>query len=117
MKQSVKMTACLLLLLALCACGSYEARAAGTWQGDGSLDLGTGRAGEERAPFEGAERWSFDGDSTAIATVDGRDVTCRYSMTGDTLTLNAGGEVSWGVLYELRGGTLRIGGAEYVRVK
>ena len=33
MKHSVKITACLLLLLALCGCGNYEARFEGIWQG------------------------------------------------------------------------------------
>lgn len=54
MKPCVKITACLLLLLALCACGSYESRIAGTWQGDGSLDSGMEGA-DPPPPFDGAE--------------------------------------------------------------
>lgn len=33
MKQRVMLAACLLLLLALCGCGNYEARLEGAWQG------------------------------------------------------------------------------------
>ncbi len=117
MKQHGKMAACLLLLLALCSCGyDYESRAAGTWQGDGSLTFDT-EGPEGPAPFEGAERWVFDGNSAAIATVDGKDVEFHYSMTDDTLTLNDGGEVSWGVPYGLSGNTLRIGNATYKKAK
>lgn len=116
MKICVKITACLLLLLALCACGSYESRIAGTWQGDGSLDSGMEGA-DPPPPFDGAERWVFDGKESAIVTVDGRDIQLHYYASDDTLTLNDGGEVSWGVLYERKGDTLRVGGAEFVRVK
>lgn len=116
MKLSVKLAVCLALLLALCACGSWESRAEGVWQGAGGVILDTGGV-EDPAPFEGAEQWAFDGVETAVATVEGREVRCHYYMTDDTLTLNAGGELSWGVRYELRGDTLRIGGAEYTRVK
>lgn len=115
MKQWIRITACLLVLLALCSCG-HESKVAGTWQGDGSLTLGTGGV-EEPAPFEGAERWVFDGESTAIATVDGTDVEFHYYATDDTLTLNDGGEVSWGVQYERKGDTLRISQAEFTKVK
>lgn len=116
MKQIAKMTACLLLLLTLCACGSYESRLAGAWQGDGSLDVGVEEA-DGPMPFNGAERWEFDGDSTVIATVDGREMKLHYYASDDTLTLNDGGEMSWGVQYELKGNTLRIGGAEFAKVK
>lgn len=116
LKQCGTMAAAMALLLALCGCGSYEARLAGTWQGDGSLDVGI-RAEDGPVPFNGAEQWIFDGEETAVATVDGRDVTLHYYATDDTLTLNDGGEVSWGVPYELKGGTLRIAGAEYTKAK
>lgn len=113
MKHSVKITACLLLLLALCGCGNYEARLEGAWQGDGSLDV----AIEVAVPFNGAEQWVFDGKETAIATVKGKRVDCHYYATDDTLTLNAGEEASCGVQYELKGNTLRIGNAIYTKVK
>lgn len=114
MKQSVKIAACLLLLLALCGC-RYEGSFEGAWQGDGSLAVRT----DEREPvsFDGAERWVFDGEDTAVATVKGRRVECRYYATDSTLTLNAGGEISWGVRYEMKGDTLRIGNAYYTKVK
>ena len=115
MKRFVKVTLGLALLLALCSC-KYESRLAGTWQGDGSFDMGI-RAEDGPVPFNGAERWEFDGDSTAVATVDGKDVKLHYYATDDTLTLNDGGEVGWGVQYELKGGVLRIGGAEFTKVK
>jgi len=115
MKQRGKIAVCLLLLLMLCSC-RYESRASGTWYGDGGLTLG--REGPEGpAPFEGAELWTFDGNSTAIATVDGKNVELHYSMSDDTLTLNDGGEVSWGVQYELNGDTLRIGNATYKKAR
>lgn len=98
MRQCVKVMTCLALLLALCGCGRYESRVEGAWEGGGSVIPGVRE--EERPPFEEAERWRFDGNETAIATVGGKQVECRYSMTDDTLTLNAGGEASWGVLYE-----------------
>lgn len=116
MKQCGTMIAALLLLLALCACGSHEAKLAGTWQGDGSLDVGMA-AEDGPAPFNGAERWVFDGEETAVATVNGSSVTLHYYATDDTLTFNDGGEVSWGVAYELKGSTLRIGGAEYTKAE
>lgn len=115
MRRGIKLTACFLLLLALCGCGNYEARLEGTWQGDGSLAVRTDET--EPVPFDGAEQWVFDGKETAIATVKGRRVECRYYATDSTLTLNAGGEISWGVRYELRGDTLRIGNAYYTKVK
>ena len=115
MRRYGKVIACLLLLAALCAC-KYESRAAGTWQGDGSLDVGI-EGPDGVPPFDGAEQWVFDGESTAVATVGGRDVEFHYYMTDDTLTLNDGGEVSWGVTYELKGNTLRIAGAEFTKVK
>lgn len=115
MKQCGKMIAALVLLLALCGC-SYEGRVAGTWQGDGSLGAGIG-AVDGPAPFEGAEQWEFDGKETAIVTVSGSEVTLHYYATDDTLTLNDGGEVSWGVPYERKGDTLRIAGAEFTKVK
>lgn len=117
MKQSVKITACLLLLLALCGCGNYEARLEGTWQGDGSLDAGIAGAVDGARPFDGAEQWEFDGTERAVATVGGRDVELHYYASDDTLTLNNGGETSWGVPYELRGDALRIGNAYYTKVK
>lgn len=116
MKQWAKLTVCLLLLAVLCACGSYESRLAGTWEGDGSLDVGV-REQDGPIPFNGAERWEFDGDSAVVATVDGKDVKFHYYASDDTLTLNDGGEVSWGVLYKLRGDTLRIGDAVYTKVR
>lgn len=115
MKQCGKMIAALVLLLALGAC-SYEGRLAGTWQGDGSLGMGAG-AVDGPVPFHGAQRWVFDGEETAVATVDGSEVTLHYYATDDTLTLNDGGEVSWGVPYERKGDTLRIAGAEFAKVK
>lgn len=114
MKQWAKLTVCL-LLAALCSC-KYESRLAGAWQGDGSFDIGA-REQDGPIPFNGAERWEFDGDSTVVATVDGRDVKLHYYASDDTLTLNDGGEVSWGVLYELKGNTLRIGDAVYAKVR
>ena len=114
MKRCVNVIFSLLLLLALCACGSYESRIAGTWQGDGSLDMGVEE--ELTPPFQGAERWEFDGDSTAIATVGGKEIRLHYYASDDTLTLNDGGEVSWGMQYEMKGGTLRIGSAEFHRI-
>lgn len=117
LKRCGIMTAALLLLLALCSCGSYEARLAGTWMGDGSLDVGIMESVDGPVPFNGADQWIFDGVDTAVATVDGDDVTLRYSASDDTLSLNDGGEVSWGVPYGRRGGTLRIGGAEYTKAK
>lgn len=113
MRRGIKLAACFLLLLALCGCGNYEARLEGTWQGDGSLDV----AIEVAVPFNGAEQWVFDGKETAIATVKGKRVDCHYYATDDTLTLNAGEEVSYGVVYELKGDTLRIGSAIYTKVK
>jgi len=71
---------------------------------------------EGPAPFEGAERWVFDGNSAAIATVDGKDLELHYSMTDDTLTLNDGGEESWGLQYVLKGNILRVGNAIYKKV-
>lgn len=117
MKQCAKMTACLLLLLALCGCGGYESKVAGTWQGDGSLDSGIAGEIDGPPPFDGAAQWVFDGKETAVATVDGKDLELHYYASDDTLTLNAGGEMSWGVRYELKGDTLRIGNAAYTRVK
>lgn len=117
MKRFVNVTLGLLLLLALCSCGSYESRIKGEWQGDGSFDLGAERLDGPPVPFNGAERWVFDGESAAIATVDGKDVELRYYATDDTLTLNDGGEVSWGVPYERKGDTLRIQRAEFTKVK
>ena len=116
MKQCIKITACLLLLAALCACGSYESRIAGTWQGDGSLDSGIAGAIDGARPFDGAERWAFDGVDTAVATVGGRELKLHYYASDDTLTLNDGGEVSWGVPYEKRGDVLRISGADFTKV-
>lgn len=116
MKQWIRVTACLLLLLALCAC-SYESGLKGTWQGDGSLEIGTMKALDGPVPFDGAERWEFDGDSTAVATVGGKEVKLHYYASDDTLTLNDGGEVSWGVRYELKGNTLRIGDSTFTKVK
>lgn len=116
MKRCIKLALGLLLLLALCGCGSYESRLAGVWQGGGSLDVGV-REQDGPIPFDGAERWEFDGDSAAVATVGGKDVELHYYASDDTLTLNDGGEVSWGVLYELRGDTLRIAGAEFTKVR
>lgn len=52
-----------------------------------------------------------------MATVGGRDLEFRYYASDDTLTLNDGGEVSWGVPYELKSDTLRIGNATYTKVK
>lgn len=115
MKQCVKVMFSVLLLAALCGCGSYESRVEGTWQGDGSLKMDLYGV-EGPAPFDGVEQWVFDGDSTAIATVNGRDVELHYYITDDTLTLNDGGEVSWGVRYELKGSTLRILEAEFTKV-
>lgn len=115
MKQWAKLTVCLLLLAALCSC-NYESRVAGAWEGDGSLDVGV-REQDGPIPFNGAERWTFDGDSRAVATVDGKNVELHYYASDDTLTLNGGGEVSWGVMYELRGDTLRIGDAVYTKVR
>lgn len=117
MRNCGKLAACLLLLLALCACGSHESKVAGVWQGDGSLDAGAAGTVDGTRPFDGAERWVFDGEATAIATVGGRDITLHYYASDDTLTLNDGGEVSWGVLYEVKGDSLRIGNATYTRVK
>lgn len=117
MKQSAKMAACLLLLLALCGCGRYESRLAGTWQGDGSLDMGISEELDGPVPFNGAEQWVFDGEETAFATVEGKDVELRYYASDDTLTLNDGGEVSWGVLYEVKGNILRIGQAEFRKAR
>ena len=117
MKQCIKITACLLLLLALCGCGNYEARLEGAWQGDGSLDSGIAGAIDGARPFDGAERWVFDGEESAVVTVDGRDIELHYYASDDILTLNDGGETSWGIRYEVKGDTLRIGGAEFVKVK
>lgn len=117
MKRYGKMAACLLLLLALCACGSHESRIAGTWMGDGSLDSGIAGEIDGAPPFDGAELWTFDGENTAVATVNGRNITFHYYASDDTLTLNDGGETSWGVPYERRGDTLRIGNAAYTRAK
>ena len=114
MKRCVNVIFGLILLLALCACGSYESRIAGTWQGDGSFDMGVEQ--EHIPPFQGAEQWSFDGDSTAIATVNGKEIRLHYYASDDTLTLNDGGEESWGIQYEMRGSTLRIGNAEFHRI-
>lgn len=114
MKRKIKLTVCFLLLLALCGC-RYEGRFEGTWQEDGSLSVRTDEV--EPIPFDGAEQWAFDGEDAAVATVKGRRVECRYYATDSTLTLNAGGEISWGVRYELKGDTLRIGNAYYTKVK
>lgn len=116
MRRCGKMAACLLLLLALCACGSYESKVAGVWQGDGSLDCGMEGA-DPSPPFDGAERWEFDGTERAVATVGGRDLELHYYASDDTLTLNDGGEVSWGVPYEVKGNTLCVGNATYTKVK
>ena len=102
MRARVKITACLLLLLALCGC-RYESRVAGTWQGDGE--------------GAGVERWVFDGTDTAVATVDGRDIALHYYASDDTLTLNDGGEVSWGVGYERKGDDLYIAGAKFTKAE
>lgn len=114
MKRRITLTVCFLLLLALCGC-RYEGRFEGTWQGDGSLEVRT----DEVTPisFDGAERWVFDGEGTAIATVRGKQVECRYYATDDALTLNGGEEMSYSLRYELKGDTLRIGNAYYTKVK
>ena len=117
MKQYGKIAVCLLLLLTLCACGSYESKVAGVWQGDGSLDSGIAGEIDGPPPFDGAARWEFDGAERAVATVGGRDLEFRYYASDDTLTLTEGGEVSWGVPYELKSDTLRIGNATYTKVK
>ena len=117
MRARVKITACLLLLAALCACGSYESRIAGTWQGDGSLDSGIAGAIDGARPFDGAERWVFDGEESAVVTVDGRDIELHYYASDDTLTLNDGGEVSWGVGYERKGDDLYIAGAKFTKAE
>ena len=117
LKRCGIMIAALVLLLALCGCGSYEARLAGTWQGDGSLAVGIMESVDGPVPFNGAERWMFDGEETAVATVDGDNVTLHYYASDDTLTLTDGGEVSWGVVYERKGDTLRIAGAEFTKAK
>ena len=117
MRRCGRLAACLLLLLALCACASHESRIAGTWMGDGSLDSGIAGAVDGTRPFDGAELWTFDGENTAVATVDGRKITFHYYASDDTLTLNDGGETSWGVPYERKGDTLRIGGATYTKAK
>lgn len=114
MKRFAKVTLGLVLLLTLCSC-RYESRLKGAWQGDGSFDMG--RTEDGPVPFNGVERWEFDGDSTVVATVDGKHVKLHYYASDDTLSLNDGGEVSWGVMYELRGSTLRIGGADFTKVK
>lgn len=114
MKQFGKLAVCLLLLLALCAC-SHAAGLKGTWQGDGSPKLGI-EGPDEPLPFEGAERWTFDGEDTAVATVNGREIEFHYEASDDTLTLNDGGEMSWGVLYERKGDVLRIGEAEFAKI-
>ena len=117
MKRYGKMAACLLLLLALCACASHESKVAGVWQGDGSLDSGIAGAVDGTRPFDGAELWTFDGENTAMATVNGRNITLHYYASDDTLTLNDGGETSWGIRYEVKGDTLRIGNATYIKAK
>ena len=117
MRQCGKIAVCLLLLLALCACGNYEARLEGTWQGDGSLDSGIAGEIDGPPPFDGAARWEFDGAERAVATVGGRDLEFHYYASDDTLTLNDGGETSWGVPYERKGDSLRIGNATYTRAK
>lgn len=114
MRRWGKLAASLLLLLTLCACGNYESRVEGAWQGDGSLRFDFEDA-ENPPSFASAEQWVFDGNGTAIATVRDVEVMCSYRMTGDTLTLNDGGAVSWGIRYELKGGTLRIGSAEFTK--
>lgn len=117
MRQLAKPALCLALLLALCACGSYESRLEGVWQGDGSLDSGIAGEVDGHPPFDGAERWEFDGRERAAATVNGREIRLHYYASDDTLTLNDGGEISWGVPYERKGDTLCICGAEFVKVK
>lgn len=117
MKRAASMTACLLLLLALCACGSYEAKVTGIWQGDGSLDAGIAGEIDGPRPFDGAEQWEFDGEERAVATVGGREIEFHYYASDSTLTLNDGGEVSWGIRYEVKGDTLNIGNATYTKVK
>lgn len=119
MRQCGKIAVCLLLLLALCGC-RYESRVAGAWQGVGeSAGVNVEMMIDGPAPFDGAERWVFDGTGTdtAIATVGGRDLEFHYYASDDTLTLNDGGETSWGVRYEVKGDTLRIGNATYKKIK
>lgn len=115
MKRFWKPAFCLLLLLALCAC-NYESGLKGTWQGDGGLVSGV-EDPEALPPFEGAGRWTFDGEDAAVATVDGRKLQFSYCATDDTLTLTGGGTESWGIPYERKGDTLRIGETEFTRVK
>lgn len=115
MKQAGKLVFGLLFLLALCAC-SYESGLKGTWQGDEGLKSGV-EDSDVPPPFEGAEQWAFDGEDTVVVTVKGREIEFHYYATDDTLTLNDGGEVSWGIPYERKGNTLRIGGAEFTRTK
>lgn len=100
-----------LILLGSC---SPDDKLVGTWQGDGSLDL----LGME-APYEFATQWIFTEDGTAIVNVGEEELEFKYSATDDTLTLN-GGEMSWGVLYRVKGKTLSIetgdGAAAFTKV-
>lgn len=49
--------------------------------------------------------------AVCLLALCGKDIELHYYASDDTLTLNDGGEVSWGVSYEVKGDTLRIGNA------
>lgn len=81
---------------------SHESSLVGTWQGDGSLDMAA-----MEAPYEFATQWIFDNEGNVVVKVGEEEVEFKYSATDDTLTLN-GSEMSWGVLYEVKGKQLTI---------
>lgn len=108
------------LLLVLCACGASK-QIVGTWESDGTWEIQG-----EQVFFEGADTLTFDEDGTGtleITTGEGTraETAFTYKLTDDTLTLTSG-EMSVGIGYTLKGDTLRIetGGdtcADFTRVK
>lgn len=106
MKKRIQLLICLgSLLLLLCSCDP-AAKAVGTWQSDGTLEILGGTA-----PFEHADQLIFRQNGTAAAAVGADEIEFTYSMTDDTLTLSDG-SLSWGVPYTLKGNTLSIGSGD-----
>ena len=94
-------------MLCLCAC-RYEAKAVGTWQGSGRIDV--------LCLDDPVTELVFSEDGTLVIQTEKGGTEYGYSMSDDTLTINGDG-ISYGVRYSIKRDELRIrsgGGTEAV---